>query len=268
FIPVGRGRTACGDLGAGRLAEPDEIVMFIEAALARPARMLRVLVTSGPTAEPIDDVRVLTNLSSGLTGAGIASHFARCGHHVVLLRGRGSADAAGPVIDETFGSAAELDAALARRLAAEEFDAIIHAAAVADFAVEAVETNGAAVTAMPRKLASDRAPVLHLRRTPKLVESLRARSRNPAVRIVAFKLTSGADAAAVRAAVGALFDHAAIDWVVHNDLQARKDPGNFPAEIHHADGSVVARCETRTDLAETLERLLSAQPPAEPLLST
>ena len=69
FVPVGEGRTACGETGEGRLAEPDVIVAAVEAALARPARKLRVLVTAGGTAEPVDGVRVLTNTSTGATGA-------------------------------------------------------------------------------------------------------------------------------------------------------------------------------------------------------
>src|SRR5208283_303291 len=47
FIPVGEGRTACGELGEGRMAEPPAVVAAVEAALARPARRLRILVTSG-----------------------------------------------------------------------------------------------------------------------------------------------------------------------------------------------------------------------------
>src|SRR6185312_10738773 len=53
FLPVGEGRTACGEIGEGRLAEPTEIVAAIAARLDRPERRLRVLVTSGGTAEPI-----------------------------------------------------------------------------------------------------------------------------------------------------------------------------------------------------------------------
>src|SRR5882672_989344 len=76
FVPVGDGRMACGETGEGRLAEPAEIVAAVEAAVARPARRLRVLVTSGGTAEPADGVRVLTNTSTGHTGAGLAAHLA------------------------------------------------------------------------------------------------------------------------------------------------------------------------------------------------
>jgi len=70
FIPVGRGRTACGEVGEGRMAEADAVVAAVEAAVARPARRLRILVTSGGTVEPIDAVRGLGNFSTGRTVAG------------------------------------------------------------------------------------------------------------------------------------------------------------------------------------------------------
>jgi len=65
FIAVGCGRTACGEVGDGRLAEPADIVAAVESSLAKPAARLRILVTSGGTAEPIDGVRVITNSSTG-----------------------------------------------------------------------------------------------------------------------------------------------------------------------------------------------------------
>ena len=54
-------------MGEGRLAEPEDIVAAVDAALSRPDRRLRVLVTSGGTAEPLDSVRVLTNTSTGFS---------------------------------------------------------------------------------------------------------------------------------------------------------------------------------------------------------
>jgi phosphopantothenoylcysteine decarboxylase/phosphopantothenate--cysteine ligase len=258
FIAVGEGRTACGEVGDGRLAEPDEIVAAIEQALARPARRLRVLVTSGGTAEPIDGVRVLTNTSTGATGALIAGYFARRGHAVTLLRAQSAVHAAPPVREETFATFADLDTALARLLAAEDFDAVIHAAAVGDFAIEAITEGGVTRTPGRGKLESGAPPVLHLRKTPKLIDTLRARSRQQAVRVVAFKLTHGADAAAARAAVAALLDRGVADYVVHNDLAARRPgPGDFPADIWAAQGSAVVPCADRATLARTLEALLT-----------
>ena len=257
FLPVGEGRTACGEIGEGRLAEPAEIVAAVEAAMARPTRRLRVLVTSGGTAEPVDGVRVLTKTSTGATGAGIAAHFARCGHEVVLLRAHHAARPDTPCREEQFGSFADLDAALARLLGGEKFDAVIHAAAVSDFGVASIEVAGAVLAPATAKLESDASPVLSLRPHPKLVDGLRACSANPGLVVVAFKLTHGAGADEAQATVRGLFSHARADFVVHNDLAARTAAGAFPADIYQSDGTVAAHCATREALAVTLEELLT-----------
>ncbi len=258
FLPVGEGRTACGETGEGRLAEPVYIVAAVEAALARPARRLRVLVTSGGTAEPIDGVRVLTNTSTGRTGAGLAGYFSERGHDVVLLRARNAVAAPG-CREETFFTFAELDAALTRLLAREQFDAVIHAAAVSDFGLEAVVVGDQSGPPGGTKLESNGAPVtLRLRPNPKLVDSLRARSRNPALQVVAFKLTNGATPAAAQAAVQALFGHSGADWVVHNDLTEQAESGDFPAHLHSPGEAPTHHCATRRELAQSLEQRLTA----------
>jgi phosphopantothenoylcysteine decarboxylase / phosphopantothenate---cysteine ligase len=261
FIPVGEGRTACGEVGDGRLAEPADIVAAIEAALARPQRRLRVLVTSGGTAEPVDRVRVLTNLSTGRTGAAIADRLARSGHEVLLLRSCNSAPAAG-CREETFSTFSDLDAALARILASERLDAVIHAAAVGDFGVGEIVVDGAVRQPAAGKLDSGSAPVIRLKPHPKLVDSLRARSRNGSIRVVAFKLTSGEDKEGIGRAVASLFGHSGADLIVHNDLWERADADAFPSEIHFADGRPSERCSTRTELAAALERILASLPAA------
>lgn len=258
FVPVGEGRTACGEVGEGRLAEPATIVAAIEAAVARPPRRLRILITSGGTAEPIDAVRVLTNTSTGATGARLAEHFARAGHDVVLLRAA-NARPANAVREEVFTTFADLDRQLAAMLGGEEFDAVIHAAAVSDFSVAAVEVDGVPHSAVKGKLASGSAPTLRLQCNPKLLPTLRARSRRREVAVVGFKLTRAADAAESRAAVKSLFGDGAVDFVVHNDLAARTEGGAFPAEIWSAHGERVARCADRSEIGPQLERLLLAQ---------
>ena len=77
---------------------------------------LVLLVTAGGTTEPLDAVRVLTNTSTGRTGAAIAAHFARGGHDVVLLRAKHAARPESPCREEIFGSFAELDETLGRLL--------------------------------------------------------------------------------------------------------------------------------------------------------
>jgi phosphopantothenoylcysteine decarboxylase/phosphopantothenate--cysteine ligase len=253
FISVGEGRTACGEVGEGRLAEPEDVIAAIEASLARPQRRLRVLVTSGGTSEPVDGVRVLSNTSTGATGSLIAGRMARAGHEVVLLRARNSIPSTG-CREELFTSYADLEQALARLLSAEAFHGVIHAAAVSDFSVDEVTVDGRSVPPAG-KLPSGMAPVIHLRTNPKLVDRLRAMSSRKELTVVAFKLTHG-DAPG---AVASLFAHSGADMVVHNDLSERMDAELFPSTIHFRGDAAPRLCATRTELADALESLLTAR---------
>lgn len=262
-LPVAEGRTACGEIGEGRMPEPEAIVREITRALARPERRLRILVTSGGTAEPLDAVRVLTNMSTGRTGAVLAGHFYQAGHDVTLLRAASSIEAAPPIRQVIFGSFSDLEAELSGLLAAEDFDAVVHAAAVGDFGVESVTADGAGI-GRGGKISSEGRLTVLLHPQAKLIDQLRFRGRNPRLLVVGFKLTAGSDEAESTSQVRAIFERGVADLVVHNDLGWRtRDADRFPAEIHQADGPVI-RCETRGQLAGELERMLlaaSSEPP-------
>ncbi|HXU61274.1 MAG TPA: bifunctional phosphopantothenoylcysteine decarboxylase/phosphopantothenate--cysteine ligase CoaBC [Polyangia bacterium] len=134
FSTVGpdRGELACGWIGAGRLIEPAEIAAAAARLLApRDLAGRRVVVSAGPTREPIDDVRFIGNRSSGKMGAALASAAAARGAEVILLAGPGTPATAGRVTRVPFESAADLERALAD--AAPGADAVVMAAAVADF---------------------------------------------------------------------------------------------------------------------------------------
>jgi phosphopantothenoylcysteine decarboxylase/phosphopantothenate--cysteine ligase len=118
--------------------------------------------------------------------------------------------------------------------------------------------NGHAEPALATgKLDSGRDVAIRLKPNPKLVDSLRAWSANPRIRIIAFKLTRGADATAARAAVDALFAHSHADFVVHNDLAMLDEAnGRFPATIFSPSGAPTP-VGTRTALAAALGALLA-----------
>jgi phosphopantothenoylcysteine decarboxylase / phosphopantothenate---cysteine ligase len=213
-------------------------------------------VTSGGTAEPIDGVRVLSNRSTGETGARIARYFARHGHEVTLLRAANAVAGGGGMREVTFESFADLDAALQRELQATAFDAIVHAAAVSDYSIGAIEIDGVAQPPGAGKLRSDVAPVLRLRTNPKLIATLRSRSSNPRVVVVGFKLTRGASRDEVERAVAALAANGVVDLVVHNDLTARRPDGTFPATLWRSGAGIVEQCADRADIAPALERQL------------
>jgi phosphopantothenoylcysteine decarboxylase/phosphopantothenate--cysteine ligase len=134
FVEPGEGYLACGWIGKGRLAEPDEIVAAAEAIVRPegPLRGRRVLVTAGPTVEDVDPVRYIGNRSSGRMGFAIAAEAARRGAEVTLIAGPTMVEP--PAVGEIVRvrSAAELHGAVLER--APDADVVVMAAAVADYA--------------------------------------------------------------------------------------------------------------------------------------
>jgi phosphopantothenoylcysteine decarboxylase/phosphopantothenate--cysteine ligase len=129
------GDQACGEVGMGRMLEPAQIAAEIER-LFRPGRLAgrRVLVTAGPTQEPIDPVRVLTNLSSGKMGYAVARAAREAGAEVTLI--------SGPVALATPPGVARIDVRTAEEMfeavkkAVQGSDVFISVAAVADYRVK------------------------------------------------------------------------------------------------------------------------------------
>jgi phosphopantothenoylcysteine decarboxylase / phosphopantothenate---cysteine ligase len=165
----GEGDQACGEVGAGRMLEPLQIV----AALQSPGLLAgrRVLVTAGPTYEDLDPVRFIGNRSSGKMGFALAAEAARLGAEVTLV--------AGPVALATPAGVRRLDVRSARQMHAAVMAALpgqhvfIGAAAVADF------TPAQPAPAKLKKAAG--APVLDLVATPDILAEVAAHAQRPAV---------------------------------------------------------------------------------------
>jgi len=88
FVPPGEGRLACGDIGPGKMAEPADIVEYIRFSLVeKDMTGKKVIVTAGPTIEPLDPVRYITNHSSGKMGYAIAREAASRGAETILISG-------------------------------------------------------------------------------------------------------------------------------------------------------------------------------------
>jgi len=200
------GELADGEFGAGRLAEPEEIVVAIEKLLNADTRLsgLKALVTAGPTHEPIDPVRYIANRSSGKQGYAIASALADAGAETVLISG--PVDLAPPPRTKLVRveTARQMWTACEAQLPA---DIAVCSAAVADWRPE---------TAANSKLKKRDAPsTIKLAENPDILAGLAHHAKRPSL-VVGFAAETDdliANATAKRTAKGC-------DWIVANDVSA------------------------------------------------
>jgi phosphopantothenoylcysteine decarboxylase/phosphopantothenate--cysteine ligase len=168
FVGPVEGALAHGDEGLGRMSEPQDIADAV-ASSVRPHDLggVRVLVTAGPTHEPIDPVRFIGNRSSGRMGIAIADEASRRGASVTLVLGPGTVPARSAADVVRVETAEEMRSAVIERSA--DADVIVMAAAVADFRPKTVSTS---------KLKKDAGiPELVLEPTPDILAELGDRKR-------------------------------------------------------------------------------------------
>jgi phosphopantothenoylcysteine decarboxylase/phosphopantothenate--cysteine ligase len=202
------GAMACGEFGPGRLAEPQAIFEAIVAALeggaARPLAGKRIVITAGPTAEPIDPVRVLTNRSSGKQGYAIAEALARLGAEVTLVSGPTALPAPLGVKRIMVETAREM---LAASLEALPADAAVCVAAVADWRADEV-------FGVKLKKGKDGPPAIRLVENPDILATIAASGPDRPKLVVGFAAETGDLEALARAKLA----RKGCDWIVANNV--------------------------------------------------
>jgi len=206
IVPPEEGRLAGGDIGKGRLAQPETIVQAVVAALATNHDLagLHVVVTAGGTREPIDPVRYIGNRSSGKQGHALADEAADRGAKVTLVTTTRQPSATGVDVVKVETAA---DMAAAVDAAAATADIVVMAAAVADFKPAAVSDS--------KLKKRDGVPEIVLEPTVDILAELGKRKR-PGQSLVGFAAETDdlrKNAAAKLGAKGA-------DLVVANDVTA------------------------------------------------
>lgn len=210
FVGPNKGSMACGEYGSGRMAEPSEIYQAILARLTHgPLAGKKVVVTSGPTHEPIDPVRYIANRSSGAQGTALAVALRDLGADVTFVTG--PADVAPPqgVQVVPVQTAFEMQVAVTKALPA---DAAIFAAAVSDFRI-------AQPTTSKIKKEGDTAPHLEFALNPDILAGIAQLQDGRPGLVVGFAAETDnviAHATAKRSRKGC-------DWIVANDV--RPDTG-------------------------------------------
>lgn len=228
-IDPDEGVMACGEYGPGRLPEPEAVMGAIGAALVseKPLAGRHVLITAGPTHEPIDPVRYIANRSSGRQGFAIAQAAVRAGASVTLI--------AGPVDLPTPFGVARVNVETAREMAAAveaalPADVAVMVAAVADWRV--ADAGAQKI----KKDGSGQVPPLSLVENPDILAGLCASPRRPRL-VVGF----AAETQDVIAHATAKLARKGADWIVGNDVSGQNGQsvmGGLRNSVHivSADG--------------------------------
>jgi phosphopantothenoylcysteine decarboxylase/phosphopantothenate--cysteine ligase len=252
FVGPVQGALAHGDEGLGRLAEPDEIHAAVLSALrgTAPGELVgrTIVVTAGPTFEPIDPVRFIGNRSSGKMGIAIASEAAARGATVRLILGPSSVTPPPGIHVTSVSTAEEMRGAVME--VAPAADAVVMAAAVADFRPK---------EAADAKLKKDQGtPDILLEPTPDILAEL-AERRSPGQILVGF----AAETHDVEAAGQLKLQRKRVDLLVANEV-GRPGTGfdadtNRAAIVSAGNDGVPLREWTKTALAEALVDRMAAR---------
>jgi phosphopantothenoylcysteine decarboxylase / phosphopantothenate---cysteine ligase len=247
------GDLACGEVGSGRMAEPMEIVAAIEQCLSEDRRLAgrRALVTSGPTREPIDPVRYLSNHSSGKQGHAIAAALAALGAETILVSGPTQEPTPAGVRLVPIESATDMLAATEAHL---PVDVAVMAAAVADWRVE---------TMAEQKLKKDGSgpPLLRLTENPDILSTIAHRGNDRPGLVIGFAAETEniiANAQAKRLRKGC-------DWILANDVSLGTTTfGGDSNTIHLVDAAgvedwpVMTKQQVAARLADRIAAALGA----------
>ncbi|MFN3389235.1 MAG: bifunctional phosphopantothenoylcysteine decarboxylase/phosphopantothenate--cysteine ligase CoaBC [Allosphingosinicella sp.] len=238
------GDMACGEYGPGRLPEPEAILHAIQAHFARsgPLAGRHVVVTAGPTHEPIDPVRVIANRSSGKQGFAIAGALAGLGARVTLVAGPVALPTPPGVARIDVETAREMQAAVERALPA---DAAVLVAAVADWRVEA---------AASKLKKADGPPKLAWAENPDILASLAKSAQRPPL-LVGF----AAETDDVVGAATAKRRRKGCDWIVANDVSGDVMGGEHnTVHLVTADGVESWERASKREVADRLAARIAA----------
>lgn len=246
------GELACGEQGAGRLAEPGRILAALRTALARGKESalagLEVVVSAGATVEPIDDMRAITNLSTGKMGYAFAAAARDAGARVTLITGRASVSPpAGMAHTEEVSTVEQMRRAVLDL--ATGTDVFVSVAAVSDYRARK-RTKG-----KPPRTGG--ALTLDLVPSPDIIAELAAAPRAPMC--VAFAAESAKGAAAINAAREKI-RRKAVSAIVVSPLSSSLGGDSCDLTYMRADGSLVKLGRlAKPEAASELVRLIGAQ---------
>lgn len=237
------GQQACGDIGPGRLLEVTELMPRLAALLAQgPLSGRHLVITAGPTHEPIDPVRFLSNQASGKMGYALASAAAAFGARVTLVSGPTALSCPRGVTRIDVVTACEMDNACQTLLSGSQVDCFIGAAAVSDM-------RPATVAQEKLKKGKDNLSTLTLVENPDVIWGVAHHANRPSL-VVGF----AAETQALLAHAAEKRERKGLDWICANDVSDGQVFGQDTNCLHclTAAGQVTLGPGTKSEIARQL----------------
>lgn len=255
IIAPAEGDLACGEVGSGRLADTDAIVAEVVDTLKPDDSLvgLKVLITSGPTHEPIDPVRYIGNHSSGKQGHAIAEALLARGAQVRLVSGPVTSTAPeGAEVTHVETALQMLDATLEALPA----DVVICAAAVADWRPKQTQTRKI------KKRANDSAPTLALETNPDILRTVATLKKQRPRLVIGF----AAETEDLKKNAEAKLKRKGCDWLIANEVAGGKVFGKDETSALFLDGKKTEKWDdvSKKQLAERLADKIAALFPRHP----
>ena len=262
ILPTDSGHLACGDIGEGKLFDPDRIYDRIVNVLKNQDgdsnSRKSILITAGATREYIDGVRFITNLSTGNTAATIADHLSSSGYKITYLHGINAVLPGNKTENIQYKDFRNFKDSLEELLENNYYDVVIHLAAISDYTVDEINSTETSLSGSEKgKLDSGISNLtINLKPTSKIVDKIKSKSKNKEVVLFAFKFSGSSNLDESKKDVDKLFNHSSADFVVLNNLQDRTkndEQSNF--YVFNKSG-LLQNVISAAQLAEVIEQII------------
>lgn len=255
ILPTEEGYLACGDVGEGKLLNPDKIFGHIINNLKSLNNHKKILITSGGTKEKIDNIRYITNLSTGKTGAEIADYFYLNGYEVTLLKTK---EAALPGFDVNileYENFKDINQILMAELNEKDYYSVIHLAAISDYSPTEIHIgNEKFCLPADSKISSNNNLInITLNRNPKIIDQIKSWSKNKNLKLIGFKFANSSTSEESEQFIKTLYSNSQADLIVFNTLDGRVNNRQTFFEVTNTKGMNV-KASNPKDLAKILEQ--------------
>ena len=262
ILPTDSGHLACGDVGEGKLFDPDRIYDHIVNVLNNQNKDSNsnksILITAGATREFIDGVRFITNLSTGNTAATIADSLSSSGYKITYLHGINTLLPNNKSENIQYSDFNHFKKTFDELLERNYYDAIIHLAAISDYTVDKIKSAELSLPGSEKgKLDSGLSSLtIDLKPTTKIVDEIKSLSKNKDVVLFAFKFSGSSNLDDSKKDVEKLFKHSNADFVVLNHLQDRtKNDVQSNFYIFNKSG-LLQNVTSAVQLVEVIEQII------------